>query len=308
MMDDQHRQPRDSDRNPVRDRIKRAVTDGRISSADGDIRLGNVASAQSMGELGLIVRDLDQLETTLPASSPAVAVPAADISAAASGSSRRTWAVVIGVFVLIIAGAAGLGVFVLSDGGSSSPGTTQLGDPVPISESPIPSAGPTDEPSAQASPTTPESFPAYRFSAEGIRTFLATYKQRFGTTKVVNATFYGDYVVVQVPIAGKNRHSGWVYRQASGFTDFGGVMANFPGSAVVDLAKLNVNALIANVSRAKRVLKVEDANQTYATIDYRPQFDPAPNVNIYLTNEFNESGYLATRLNGQVERSYPFSQ
>ena len=44
------------------------------------------------------------------------------------------------------------------------------------------------------------------------------------------------------------------------------------------------------------MLRVEDANQTYVTLDYRPQFDDAPNVRIYLTNEFNESGYLATRL------------
>jgi len=311
-MDDEHRQPRDSDRNPVRDRIKRAVADGRITSADGDIRLGNVSSAQSVSELNLIVRDLDQLETSIAPTASTYAVPASDIAAAASGSGRKVWPVMILVFALVVVGAAAAGVFFISSGDDSSgSSSTGLGDPSPIQESPVPGStdptdptDPTDEPS---SGETSSATPAYVFSAAGIRSFLTTYQQRFGTTRAVTATFYGDYVVIQVPVAGTKRHSGWVYRSTTGFTDFGGVMTNFPGSASVDLTKLNVTALIANVSRAKRVLNVEDANQTYVTIDYRPQFDDAPNVRIYLTNKFNESGYLATTLSGTVERSYPFN-
>jgi hypothetical protein len=300
-MDDGSGQPRDSDRKSIRDRIKRAVAEGRISAADGDIRLRNVDAAQSTGELGLIVRDLDQLESAIAPTPSAYATPAADIAAAARGTGRKTWPVLVAVIGVVVALAGAIGVFALSPGnsGSSSSSGRELNEPVPIREDPSTSSAPTEK----ASPAAP----AYRLSAEGIRAFVQTYRQRFGTTRAVEATFYGDYVVVQVPIPGGKRHSGWVYRQASGFTDFGGEMANFPGSTVVDLSRLDIAALMTNIGRAKRVLNVEGASQTYVTIDYRPQFDPAPNVNIYLTNKFNESGYLATTLGGKVERAYPYN-
>ena len=105
---------------------------------------------------------------------------------------------------------------------------------------------------------------------------------------------------------GKARSTGWTYRQASGFTEFGGTRANFPGAATVDLARLDVAKMFANIARAKRTLNVEDGTPSHVNIDYRPQFDPAANVNIYLSNSFGESGYLATRLDGRVERAYPY--
>jgi len=300
-MDQPNKQPREGDRSPVRERIKRAAADGRISAADADIRLRNVEMAQSAGELDLIVRDLDQLERAVgptPASytSPAAITGAQD----PSGSRRSVW---IAAIVAVVLGAAVLGAVGLFAFSSGPESVTALGEPQPIASAATePADDPTDEP-VEASPSAL----GYSLSAAGVRAFIATYRERFGSTRVVTATFYGDYVVVQVPVAGKNRHSGWVYRPGSGFSDFGGVSANFPGSAAVDLRRLDVPALFANLSRAKRVLHVSKANQQYVNIDYRPQFDPAPNVNIYLSNEFSESGYLATRLDGSVERAYPYA-
>lgn len=303
-MDDPLRQPRDGDRGPVRDRIRRAVADGRISQADADIRLRNVDAANSMAELDLVARDLAQVEAVIAPTSVPTSVSTSGSTSVprSSGSTRRVVPVVVATVVALIVafGAVALFAFSGTSGSTGSSTGVELGDPVPI-EDPTP-ADPSQGASGEASPAGA----AYALTPEGVRTFLATYRQRFGTTRTVSATFYGDYVVVQVPIPGTTRHSGWVYRQASGFTDFGGVTANFPGSTAVDLAKLNVTALFRNLARAKRVLHVADAKQAYVTIDYRPQFDPAPNVNIYLTNEFNESGYLATRLNGQVERTYAY--
>jgi len=298
-MDDPGRHPKDSDRSSLRDRIRRAVADGRISAADGDIRLRNVGSAQSVGELGLMTRELDQLEATIAPAPPGSGVPAGVAVPAgprAPGPARRLLPVLVAVVVLGVVGAGVAGLLAFSSGDAPQ---TRLGDPVPIT---------ADVTSATPSPESSPAGAAYSLSPEGVRRFLQTYRQRFGTTRVVSATFYGDYVVVQVPIAGTRRHSGWVYRPAGGFTDFGGAGANFPGSAAVDLSRLDVATLFANIARAKRVLHVAGSNQTYVNIDYRPAFDPAPNVNVYLSNRFHESGYLATRLDGRVERAYPFGQ
>jgi hypothetical protein len=35
--------------------------------------------------------------------------------------------------------------------------------------------------------------------------------------------------------------------------------------------------------------------------------DEVPSVDIHVTNKYQESGYLATRLDGTVEQSYPYS-
>src|SRR5690349_18702395 len=114
-MDDLQRQTKDSDRNPVRNRIKQAVADGRISPADGDIRLTNVGSAQSMAELGLIVRDLDQLDAAVrPAApvAPGAPAPTAPVAAPGSGSRRGPVVIVVAALVGIVAAAA-VGVFAL---------------------------------------------------------------------------------------------------------------------------------------------------------------------------------------------------
>ena len=294
-MDDPGRAPRESDRGPLRDRIRRAVADGRISAADGDIRLRNVDAAHSLGELDLIVRDLDQLEAAI---APTSGLTVTSVPVAPGDRSRAWVPALVAVLVLALVGA-GVGAVLAFRSADEPRAAAPLNDPVPFTEEASPV---TETPGTAEGPTRAP----YRLSAEGVRAFVRTYRQRFGTTRTVSATFYGDYVVVQVPLGRGSRHSGWVYRASTGFADFGGTSTNFPGSAAVDLRRLDVAALMANLARARRVLHVENPDQAYVTIDYRPQFDPAPNVNIYVLNSFHESGYLATRLNGRVERAYPY--
>lgn len=312
-MDDPHRQPREGDRKPVRDRITRAVRDGRISAADGEIRLTNVASAQSVGELDLIVRDLDQLDAAIPVAAPAVVTAGgaaatgvgpdvgAVVTAAAGGVRRTLPLLVLGLAVAILgAGAIGLVVFSSTGGGSGSVSSGELPEPVPLSptvdvEESEPEPGDDPEPSAAT----------YRLGAAGFRLFLADYRERFGTTKVVELTFYDDYVIVRVPVPGRQRNTGWRYAGGS-FDEFGPPMANFPGSAVLDTTKLDVAKLVRNIATARRTLGVEDGQVSHINLSYRPTFDEAPNVNIYVSNGFSESGYLATTLDGRVERAYPY--
>lgn len=309
-MDDLHRQPRDGDRKPVRDRIARAVRDGRISEADGEIRLTNVDAAQSIGELGLIVRDLDQLDAVIPAGPPpATVVPGgaaptdvgAVVTAAASGVRRTLPLLVLGLAVAIIAaGAVGLVVFSSTGGSSGSVSSGELPEPVPIS----PTVG-VDEPGPGDDPGSAPSGTAYRLGAAGFELFLADYRERFGTSKVVDLTFYDDYVIVRVPVPGRQRNTGWRYADGT-FDEFGPAMANFPGSAVLDTAKLDVAKLVRNIATARRTLGVEDGQVSHIALSYRPTFDDVPNVNIYVSNGFSESGYLATTLTGRVERAYPY--
>lgn len=327
-MDDPQARPTDRERDALTARINRAAGDGRISTADRDIRLGNVKSAQSRTELDLMNRDLDLLEaslptsTTTPATTPATAPattpygafdpeggssPFEGVSTVVTGS-RRTWiltAVIVGVAVVLAGGLGVVGLIGARVSGTESDSSTPALPPAQTDD-----AGPTDaaDPSLGAG-TTPEVPDSYALNVRGITGFLATYAKKFGTRQVVDLVLYPDYAVVDVPVAGgKGRQAGWLYRKGSGWTSFGGVRAVFPGAATVDTRRLNVGALVRNIAKARATLKVETPTQTYAIVRYVPRIDQVPSVDIHVANGFNESGYLATRLDGTIERAYPFGQ
>lgn len=312
-MDDLHRAPGDGDRAALRLRIQQAVADGRISAVDGDIRLTNVASAQSLTELSLIARDLDQLDAARAAAAAqapetSLAAPseyAVPVEASSGSSGRLVPLLILGlVFSLVVAGAIALFVF------SSSSGKDEIGDQPPVAaDVETPAGDQTGEPGSE-DPAEPGEDPAagpFERTEAGITALLEQYEQRFGTTKATEFSMYEDYAIVRVPVPGKSRDAGWLYR-AGEWSEFGGVRASFPGTEVVDLTKLDVPALIRNMSRAKRTLNVEDATISHVSINFRPAFDDVPNVRIYASNTFSESGYLATTLKGVVVRSYPYSR
>ena len=114
-------------------------------------------------------------------------------------------------------------------------------------------------------------------------------------------------MIVNVPVPGKARQAGWLYRNGT-WTGFGGVRATFPGTQVVDTNRLDIPALARNIARARRTLNVEQPAQAYVIIRFIPQIDQVPSVDIHVTNQFQESGYLATTLDGKVERAYPYTR
>lgn len=313
-MDDLHRAPGDGDRAPLRKRIEQAVADGRISSVDGDIRLTNVASAQSLTELSLIARDLDQLDAAraaaeTPAPAPVTGVApqvSSSVPAPATSSGRLVPLLILGVvFALVVAG--GIALFVYSSGS----GKDEIGDQPPVAaDRETPSGQAPGEPGSEEpdEPDQPGDSPAPFVRDEaGIKALLTQYRSRFGTIKATELTMYEDYAIVRVPVPGKARDAGWIYRDGQ-WTEFGGVRATFPGTRIVDLSKLDVAAVLKNMSKAKRSLNVEDATISHVSIDFRDGFDDVPNVRVYASNQFGESGYLATTLGGAVVRSYPYSR
>lgn len=311
-MDDPHRRPGARDRDPLVARIRRAADQGRIGTADRDIRLGNVASAQSMAELDLMCRELDQLEAALPTGSPAAPAPASaptgtpvaeeigDLAADAARTTLRSIPLVTVLVIALVLAGAGATAYFASRGPSGTTVGNGLQDPLPI----------TPEESTQVpSGTEPVPLPgsAYALTGPGIRAFLKLYRERFHTSQVVDLTMYDDYVIVDVP-AGKARHEGWLYRKDTGFTPFGQATTNFPGAQPVDTDRLAVPALVRNIARARSTLQVEHPTTTYVIVRDYASVDAAPSVDIHVANAFNESGYLATALDGTVGRSYPFAQ
>lgn len=300
--------PSDSERNDLEARVRAAADAGRISAADRDIRLGNVKSAQSRTELDLMRRDLDQLDVTTTPAAPAAPYGTFDPADAdkgptvtVSGNPRAVVAVV--ALVVMVLGVVGAFVAVVSHHASSSSAPPAL----PPAQSSTADPADTETSPPGSTPSTGPGVTAYSLSATGIRSFLATYAKKFGTTRVVDLVMYPTYVVVDVPVAGgRGRQQGWLYREGSGWTGFGGVRAVFPGSSTVDTRQLDIDALVRNIRRARATLHVEQPSQSYVIVRFIPQIDEVPSVDIHVANGFQESGYLATTLNGTVQRAYPF--
>jgi hypothetical protein len=302
-VDDPQRQPKDSDRSQLAGRIKRASDEGRISGADRDIRLGNVWTATSMSELDLMTRELDQLEAT-PLPTPAAPEDKpwskfepgkgdgsdAGVGATSTTTASRAAAISVGIAVVVLVAAVGL--FFLSRGGSDE---NAAADP-----------GGQAQPGGDSTAAQGGKAPKYALTGPGVRGFLQTYQKRFGTSRVVDLTLFEDYAVIQVPVPGKARQAGWIYRDASGFSNFGGVRAMLPGTQVIDTAQLAIPALMRNIAGARKTLNVEEPAKAYVIIRSNAGLDAGPRANVYLTNNFQESGYLATTLDGKVQQTHAY--
>ena len=308
-VDDLQARPSDHEREALTTRIERVAAAGKISTADRDIRLGNVKSAQSRAELDLMSRDLDQLEGALGGGgSPATdARPYSTFDPAQVSSTSGPTVVVtgsrtglvVGVVVAVVAllgtGAFGLVAAIGLLGSSSS------------------SSSPRALPPAQTGDADPETVngpsTGWSLTTQGVTRFLAAYQKKFRTPDAIDLVMYPDYVVVDVPVAGgQGRQAGWVYRTSSGWTSFGQPRATTPGAVPVDTGQLDVAALMRNLHTATTTLEVEEPDQAYVVVRYNKSFDQAPVADIYVSNRFHETGYLSTHVDGTVVHAYPYSR
>jgi hypothetical protein len=161
------------------------------------------------------------------------------------------------------------------------------------------------DPRGQAEKDPGSSGSAYSLRAAGISGFLKTYRARFGTSSAVEMTMFDGYAVVGVPIPGKARQQSWLYRDEK-WREFGTVRAVFPGTVAFDTAELDVPALVRNIRTAKRTLNVEKP-KAYVIIRHIKTAEDRPQVDVHVSNEFNESGYLATTMDGKVVRSFAYA-
>ena len=80
-----------------------------------------------------------------------------------------------------------------------------------------------------------------------------------------------------------------------------------PGARPVDTTRLAIRALVGNIETARTTLNVEDPTTTYVIVRQYTPGDVVPSVDIHVANDFSESGYLATTLDGKIDRAYPYA-
>ena len=137
-----------------------------------------------------------------------------------------------------------------------------------------------------------------------VRTFLRAYEKKFGTREAFEVGFYPDRFQAQVPVRGSRpRMERWswdgTWRQD---TEAAAVAGPFQR---VDSGTIDVGRMFDNIATARRGLDVEKARFTHALL-IRWNDEPTE-LNIYVGNQFNESGYLSSTPAGEITRRHPYA-
>jgi hypothetical protein len=281
---------KDADRDRFVELIEAAYVDGQLNSADRELRVGRALSAETLDELETLTRDLQQPPGAVVR--PTVDVPSPAPSFATTVLPRIAGSfVVLGIVaVALVIGAVVVTMFASMGGQSSDSGfgtdgvfESELADPGIMFEDPP--------------------APSFEMTAPQVRAFLRAYEKQFGTLEVYEAGFYPERVGVQVPVRGSRpRMERWSWTgewrqdtEASAVTG---------PSEVIDLGKVDVRRMFANIDTARATLDVERGRLTHVLVN--SWIGDVPSVNIYIGNKFNEGGYLKTRLSGDVIRAYPY--
>lgn len=269
---------RDADRDRFVELIESAYVDGQLGAEDRELRVARALSAETVDELRSLTRDLQVPEgqgVVRPGSTATVQPPART-----GLSVALVVAAVVGVLALVPF------VFLASSSDQSA--------------SPVERSAPA---SAVEAPVAEGAAAPFELTAGQVRRFMQAYEQEFGTREAFVVSFFPDRVQAQVPVRGSRpRMERWTWtgqwRQDTTATAVTG------SNERVDAGSIDVRRMFANIAVARRTLDVEDARFTHAIL--KRWADEPTELNIYVSNEFDESAYLSTSPAGEIRRRHPY--
>ena len=287
------------------DVIESAFRTGWITAADHDLRVAQVETAATVGELNALIRDLAGGAIAEPATAPADLVlptPIGDddrfVAPPPEARTRRSlgglvW-FAVAAWVLIFAGVA---VFVVirhssgSDTGSSGGFTSEATAAASPSE-PLPS---------EEVPTTPR---RYALTRPGIALFKRDFAEEFGADRAVTAvSLFESYALVTIPDPSFRSYQTWLYRHG----DFSKAERSTQdrGAITFDVQDIDEAALAATLRAAPG--RVDLRRPTDRTVVITIHADGTPEILIGLANKRGDHGEITTTLAGKVLEVHRFS-
>jgi hypothetical protein len=262
----------DADRELCLNEIESAFADGRIDDTEREARTQAALQAKTLDELAQLTSDLR----------PPGAQRLNSVLTTASMPKGLLTKILIGVLVPVIALVI-IGIAALSGNDAQTAG--------PSIDSSQPNLN--DQPDGTLKLHT----------AAGFKKFVAATRSAFGTTTVESAAIYPDYASVNVVVPDNPRRTErWSFRE--GYDGDPSKSTRQGEDTVVDMAAINVPALIDAVKRAPEELNVKEVKSIYIVLDER---DELPAMSVYVSNEYNESGYYVFSLEGKEMNRYPFT-
>ncbi|MFD7613889.1 protein kinase [Streptomyces sp. NPDC059828] len=138
---------------------------------------------------------------------------------------------------------------------------------------------------------------------DAVRTVIKALKAKTHTTKFIELTVYEEYAIAEIPVSGsKKKYDRYEYRNGYASKQGPGGTIGFGDTGPVDVSKVKWDRLPALLQKADKELGIEKATMRYVIVR-GPVFESVPTVNIYLSDEYYASGYLAADFDGAVVRT-----
>lgn len=261
---------RDKDRDAAIEVVEAAWADGQIVEADRDKRVEELLRAQTLGEVQMLVHDLQPVAHA-PVAAPTPEPPYAtleQVRAMAPQPAKVSKAlfiiplvVVLGIAVAIVGGVVALiGAAQDGDGGLLG-GDDELADVL---------------------------------SVEGYAALLAAIEDETGGTEAFSTVLYPTYAVVELPVDATSQREEYWYWDGDELTP--NDVKSTSSWERNDLSRIDPAVLVDLVEQVRT--KVEDATSWYAIV--RAPDDDRAVMWAYASNEYGESEYLGARRDGTV--------
>ncbi|QQM38825.1 serine/threonine-protein kinase [Streptomyces liliifuscus] len=242
----------------------------------------------------------------LPAAPTPYPMAPAGAPTPARPSRQRRWSRV----VLSAAATALVGVLVwtlVPDGGKSGSSSSE-GAGNGAGAKPSRSGTPTTESSADASTPTPrqteKGSTTDLLTPDGIRTAIKAFKKETGSDLFGDFKVYPEHISAYVMVKGsRTRYDTYTYRVDRGL-EKGIIKGSLSGGAQVfnpdDFDWDTVPGLLAE---ARKKLNVDSPTSRYLLVEGPNELRDTPaDMAVYLSNEYNESGYLEADIHGKVTK------
>lgn len=272
------------------DVIESAFRTGWITTPDHDLRIAQVETAATVGELNALIRDLAdgtigepaapvELSLPVPDHGGSLAGPPEPVEPPPAGTGAGMARLAIAALVGLVAVVAGV-VVAVGHWPQTQPATGADGQ-------------------VAASPTQAVATPRlhYARTAPGIALFKRDFAARFGAgTEVTAVSLEADFALVTLPDATFSSYTTWVYMDGR-FTEQD-VSTDDRGTITFDLRDLDGKALAATLRAAPQRVGVKRALQR--TVIVTALSDGRPAVLVGVANKRGDYGEIATTLGGRV--------
>ncbi|MFI9244821.1 protein kinase [Streptomyces sp. NPDC053086] len=186
-----------------------------------------------------------------------------------------------------------------SHSADASTGTARSGAPAPVSASP---AGKSASPAGKA-----EADETDLLTPAGIRTAVAALTKETGRDRFGDLTVYPQYVDAELMVKGSDtRYDTYTYRPGQGVTKgiISGALTS--GSTPVTLDGFDWDAVPVLLREAGKKLNVGRATSRYLLLNLPDKdFGTPAGMSVYLSNAYQQSGYLQADPQGKVLRVVP---
>ena len=284
-----------SARNDAIKLVEDALKSGRIVQADHDMRIDQLRNAQTMQDVDLQVRDLRPAAAPAavtvgaapPAAPPAggplvnygpVATEAVQVATTVAKKGKAIGGIIaLIVIVSVVVPIAGA-IIAFVSARDSFP---DFGD-----------IGPTDD-TTYLPGQAPGEDGVNIFTEEGYDDLVAAMEEEFGATYAFSASLYPRYAVLEVPTGVNDRYQYyyWDGRELE-LQDHRGSSTN----TQVDLALVEPRIMIELLDMVRG--RVDNPNSWYVIIGGFG--GTQTQLNVYASNEFNESSYVSATLDGTI--------